>query len=100
MSSTSASERQWQTTAIEEMHREERASDPSPPVAEIAETFEMHLCLITATVARFWGLEINQDTPDFGAFESLLLLNNAHVNLARVIWFNDLLSRPWAPYRN
>jgi hypothetical protein len=72
MSSTSASERQWQTTAIEEMHREERASDPSPPVAEIAETFEMHLCLITATVARFWGLEINQDTPDFGAFESLL----------------------------
>jgi len=32
----------------------------------------MHLCFVTATIARFWGLEINQDTPDFDALEALL----------------------------
>ena len=67
-----ASHRQWQTIAAEEMRREEQASDPSPPMTEIAETFEMHLCLVTATIARFWGLEINQDNPDFDALEALL----------------------------
>ncbi len=69
---TTASYGQWQTIATEEMRREEQASDPSPPMTEIAETFEMHLRLVTATVARFWGLEINQDTPDFDALEALL----------------------------
>ena len=67
-----ASGGQWQTIATEEMRREEQASDPSSPMAEITDTFEMHLCLVTATVARFWGLEINQDTPDFDALEALL----------------------------
>ncbi|HVB42379.1 MAG TPA: hypothetical protein VNF47_06665 [Streptosporangiaceae bacterium] len=31
-----------------------------------------HLGLVTATVAKFWGLEVNQDTPDFDAIEALL----------------------------
>ena len=50
-----ASNGQWQTIAAAEMRREEQASDPSPPMTEIAETFEMHLSLVTATIARFWG---------------------------------------------
>ena len=54
------------------MRREEQASDPSSPMAEITETFEMHLCPVTATIARFWGLKINQDTRDFDALEALL----------------------------
>ena len=54
------------------MRREEPASDPSSPMAEITETFEMHLCPVTATIARFWGLKINQDTRDFDALEALL----------------------------
>ncbi len=63
---------QWQAIATEEMRREEQASDASPPMTEIAETLGMHLCFVTATIARFWGLEINQDTPDFDALEALL----------------------------
>ena len=68
----SAPRGQWQAIATEEMRREEQASDPSPPMTEIAETLGMHLCFVTATIARFWGLEINQDTPDFDALEALL----------------------------
>jgi len=67
-----ASRGQWQAIATEEMRREEQASDPSPPMTEIAETLGMHLCFVTATIARFWGLEINQDTPDFDALEAQL----------------------------
>ena len=67
-----ASRGQWQAIATEEMRREEQASDASPPMTEIAETLGMHLCFVTATIARFWGLEINQDTPDFDALEALL----------------------------
>ena len=62
----------WQTLAAEEMRREEQASDPSPLMTEIATAFPVHLCLVTALTARFWGLEINQDTPDFDALEALL----------------------------
>jgi len=63
---------QWRARAAEEMRREEHADDPSPPMTDIAETLEMHLSLVTATVAKFWGLEVSQDTPDFDAIEALL----------------------------
>ena len=62
----------WQTLAAEEMRREEQASDPSPLMTEIATAFPVQLCLVTALTARFWGLEINQDTSDFDALEALL----------------------------
>lgn len=63
---------QWQARAIEEMHREEQPDDPSPSAAEIIDALHIQLNLVAATVARFWGLEINQQTPDFVAIEALL----------------------------
>jgi len=54
------------------MSREERADDPSPSIAAITEMFEFQLGLVTATIAKFWGLEINKETPDIGAIEAVL----------------------------
>jgi hypothetical protein len=67
-----ASPERWQAIAAEEMRREEQDSDTSPPMTEIAAAFPAQLHLVTAVIARFWGLEINQDTPDFGALETVL----------------------------
>jgi hypothetical protein len=62
----------WRQRAMEEMRREERADDPAPSTSEIADNFEMQLALVTATIAKFWGLEINRETPDFDAVETTL----------------------------
>ncbi len=63
---------QWKARAAEEMRREERQDDPSPSPAEVSEALPLQLNLVTANVAQFWGLQINQQTPDFDTIESLL----------------------------
>lgn len=62
----------WPQRAGEEMRREERPDDPTPSIAEITETFAMQVNIVAATIARFWGLELNRDTPEFGAVEAVL----------------------------
>jgi hypothetical protein len=52
--------------------RREEANDPSPSSTQIAKLFEIHLALVAVSTATTWGLEINQDTPDFRAIEGLL----------------------------
>ena len=66
-----ASRRAVENQAAKEMRREEqratrrhRSRDP--------EHSRMQLSLVAATVAQFWGLQINQETPDFDAIEALL----------------------------
>jgi hypothetical protein len=69
---TAMPDEQWKARAFLEMHREEQPGDPSPSPAEIIETFPMQLRFVAATVAQFWGLQINQKTPDFDAIAALL----------------------------
>ena len=89
---------QWKARAAEEMRREERPDDPSPSPAEVSEALPLQLNLVTATVAQFWGLQNNQQTPDFDAIESLLRARYRY-------WDDDTdhpghfaaLRRPWSP---
>jgi hypothetical protein len=71
---TSASFRgeQWKALAQEEIRREEQPGDPSPSAVEICDALPVQLNLVAATIAQFWGLTLNQETPDFEAIESLL----------------------------
>jgi len=69
---TPVPDEQWKAQAVLEMQREEKPGDPSPSPAEISEVLPLQLNLVAATVAQFWGLQINQETPDLRAIESLL----------------------------
>src|ERR1700733_8901779 len=63
---------QRKARAQEEIRREEQPGDPSPSGAEICDALPVQLNLVAATIAQFWGLALNQATPDFEAIESLL----------------------------
>ncbi|MFF4241470.1 hypothetical protein ACFYYL_36880 [Actinomadura geliboluensis] len=65
---------QSQQRAAEEMRREERADDPAPSVSDVLNKFELQLGIVTVTIVKFWGLEINRATPDFAAIENVLRL--------------------------
>ena len=56
----------------EDLTREERADDPQPSVAGIAESFDRFLAIAAVSVATTWGLQVNQATPDLPAVEALL----------------------------
>jgi hypothetical protein len=56
----------------EDLTREERADDPRPSVAEIAESFDRFLAIAAVSVATTWGLQVNRATPDLPAVEALL----------------------------
>jgi len=71
-SSDGPADERWRRTAIEEMRREERIDDPAPSTADIAKMFPMQLAATTLSIAKFWGLEINRDTPEADAIEELL----------------------------
>ena len=68
----SVPDEQWKVQAVREMQKEEKPGDPSPSPAEISDVLPLQLNLVAATVAQFWGLQINQKTPDLDAIESLL----------------------------
>jgi hypothetical protein len=72
MTSASFPGEQWTSLAQEEIRREEQPGDPSPSAAEICEVLPVQLNLVAATIAQFWGLTLNQETPDFEAVEALL----------------------------
>lgn len=57
-------------TGPQDLTREERADDPQPSVAEIAETFDRFLAVVAVSVATTWGLQVNQATPDLPAIEA------------------------------
>jgi hypothetical protein len=63
---------QWKSLAQKEIRREEQPGDPSPSAAEICDALPVQLNLVAATVAQFWGLTLNRETPDFEAIEALL----------------------------
>jgi hypothetical protein len=68
----SFSSEQWIALAHKELRREEQPDDPSPSAAEICDALPVQLNLVAANTAQFWGLTLNQETPDFEAIESLL----------------------------
>jgi hypothetical protein len=72
MTSAHFSGEQWTSLAREEVRREEQPGDPSPSAAEICKVLPMQLNLVAATIAKFWGLALNQETPNLEAIETLL----------------------------
>jgi hypothetical protein len=76
--------------AQEDLIREERADDPRPSVAEIAETFDIFLATAVVSVAMTWGLQVNQATPDLPAIEALLRMRYRY-------WDDDVEHIPFFP---